>query len=151
MKLENDIIYILKEQINGYKSLHEVLKKEKICLVNIDPDEVTEISKVKDTIVMRLRLLEEERVRLIKAYVGDNDIQGDVDLKELERLTGNTIFSSLRSQLLSLLQTIDDMNKFNSILIDRSINHIKTTSSFINSYSRENIKNTTGVLLSKET
>jgi hypothetical protein len=43
------------------------------------------------------------------------------------------------------------MNKFNSILIDRSINYIKTTTNFMSSFSEENISKTTGVLLSKET
>jgi hypothetical protein len=81
----------------------------------------------------------------------DNGITGDINLKELGRITGNDIFPILRSKLLSLLQSIEEMNKFNSILIDRSINYTKTTSNFITSYTKENIGQTTGVLLSKET
>ncbi len=151
MKSEDDIIHILKEQIKGYKCLHEVLKEEKICLVNINPDKVSELSKEKDTIVMRLRLLEEERVRLVNEFARVNDMAGDINLKQLALVTGNNAFTTLRSQLISLLQNVDEMNKFNSILIDRSINYIKSTTNFMSSFSRENNSQKTGVLLSKET
>lgn len=151
MTFEEAIINILQEQIKTYKALLVLLKEEKECLVNINPDKVSELSKEKDTIVMRLRLLEEERVRLVHEFVRFNEMTGEVNLKELAKVTGNDLFVTLRSQLMSLLQNVEEMNKFNSILIDRSINYIKTTTNFISSFSNENISKTTGVLLSKET
>ena len=151
MTFEEAIINILQEQIKTYKALLVLLKEEKECLVNINPDKVSELSKEKDTIVMRLRLLEEERVRLVNEFVRFNEMTGEVNLKELAKVTGNDLFVTLRSQLMSLLQNVEEMNKFNSILIDRSINYIKTTTNFISSFSNENISKTTGVLLSKET
>jgi flagellar biosynthesis/type III secretory pathway chaperone len=128
-----------------------LLKEEKDCLVNIKPDKVPVLSKEKDTIVMRLRLLEEERVRLVNEFVRENEISGKVNLKQLATITGNDDFITLRSKLVSLLQNVEEMNKFNSILIDRSINYIKTTTSFFGTFSEENAAKTTGVLLSKET
>jgi flagellar biosynthesis/type III secretory pathway chaperone len=151
MRLEEAIINILKEQIKSYKALLVLLKEEKDCLVNIKPDKVPVLSKEKDTIVMRLRLLEEERVRLVNEFVRENGISGKVNLKQLATITGNDDFITLRSKLVSLLQNVEEMNKFNSILIDRSINYIKTTTNFMSSFSEENISKTTGVLLSKET
>ena len=151
MRSEEAIINILQEQIKSYKALLDLLKEEKECLVNINPDKVSELSKEKDTIVMRLRLLEEERVRLVNEFVRENGISGKVNLKQLATITGNDDFSTLRSKLVSLLQNVEEMNKFNSILIDRSINYIKTTTSFFGTFSEENAAKTTGVLLSKET
>ncbi len=151
MTTEEDIIQILSEQVKGYRLLHDILKKEKICLVNINADEVAEISKEKDTVVMRLRLLEEERVRLVNKFTHDNEIPNTVNLRELAKLTGNSMFVSLRSQLLSLLQTIEELNRFNSILIDRSLNYFKTTTNFISTFAEESMTQDTGVLLSKET
>ena len=151
MTSEEAIINILQEQIRSYKALLVLLKEEKECLVNINPDKVSELSKEKDTIVMRLRLLEEERVRLVNEFVRENGISGKVNLKQLATITGNDDFSTLRSKLVSLLQNVEEMNKFNSILIDRSINYIKTTTSFFGTFSEENAAKTTGVLLSKET
>ena len=151
MTLERAVIRILKEQINTYKMLHDLLKKERLCLVELNAEKIAEISKEKDTVIMRLRLLEEERIRLITKFGGDNKINGDINLNDLEKLTGNNMFTVLRSQLLSLLQNIEEMNKFNSILIDHSINYIRTTANFINTLTDGNISQTTGVLLSKET
>ncbi len=151
MTSDQAIISILKEQINTYKILYDILKKERACLIDINAEEVEEISKEKDTVIMRLRLLEEERMRLTKKFTDDNGITGDINLEELGKLTKNNIFPALRSQLLSLLQSLEEMNKFNSVLIDRSIRYIRTSTNFFNSFNMENIPHTTGVLLSKET
>ncbi|RJR15185.1 MAG: flagellar protein FlgN [Nitrospiraceae bacterium] len=144
------IINILQEQIKTYKVFHDLLNKERACLVKIDSEKVDEISKVKDTVIMKLRLLEEERQRLIKQYAEVNGIDMDINLDKLGQLTGNTIFHEMRSQLLSLLQSIEEMNKFNSILIDRSLNHIKNNTNFFNLFKKEQNPDSTGVLLSKE-
>ncbi len=151
MTSDRAIESIIKEQINTYKILLDLLKKERTCLVDINAEEVEEISKEKDTVVMRLRLLEEERQRLIKKFSEDNNVDSDINLEELGKLTGNKVFPILRSQLLSLLQGIEEMNKFNSILIDRSIKYIRTTANFFSSFMTERLPQTTGVVVSKET
>lgn len=151
MASEKSIINILEEQINTYKKLHDLLNSERECLVKIDADKVEEISKEKDTIIMRLRLLEEERQRLIIQFAEDNSASANINLNELGQLTGNSQFSELRSRLMSILQSIEEMNQFNSILIERSINYIKTNRSFFNSFASEQKPQSTGILLSKET
>ncbi|NOZ68726.1 MAG: flagellar protein FlgN [Deferribacteres bacterium] len=142
---------ILKEQINTYKTLHDLLGRERECLLNIDAERLEEISKEKDTIVMRLRLLEEERRRLIIKIAGDRGVSAEINLRELAGITGNDVFSELRSTLLSLLQSIEEMNRFNSILIDRSINYIRTNINFLRPFTKEDVPLTSGALLSKET
>lgn len=151
MTSEEAIINILQEQIKAYKMLHDILMKEKEYLVNIKPDKVSELSKEKDTVVMMLRLLEEERIRLVREFVKDNEITGEINLKVIAGHTGNNTFLELRSQLFSLLQNVEEMNKFNSILIDRSISYIRNTTNFIGAFTEERPAKTTGVLLSKET
>lgn len=151
MTTEKAIINILEEQIGTYKTLHMLLRKERKCLLDFDAEKVEQISKEKDTVIMTLRLLEEERVRLVKQYAEDNDIDSNVTLDALGKLTGNTLFPDLRSQLLSLLQNIEEMNRFNSILIDRSLNYIQSTTNFFNLFKNENSPQSAGTLLSKET
>jgi len=151
MTSDTAIISILKEQVKSYKILHDLLNKERTCLVDMDSGRIEEISKGKDTVVMRLRLLEEERQRLIRQFADDNDVDVNINLDELGRLTGNSLFHDLRSQLLSLLQSIEEMNKFNSILIERSIRYIRTNNSFFKSFTGESMVRSSGVLLSKET
>ena len=151
MTSEKAIEYVLKEQIITYRMLHDILKKERACLVNIDTEKIEEISKEKDTTVMRLRLLEEERQRLTTKFIAENDLDENINLNDLGKLTGNDMLLELRSQMISLLQSIEEMNQFNSSLIDRSINNIKNTMNFISTFSKEDNTRTSGVLLSKET
>jgi len=151
MTSDTAIISILKEQVKSYKTLHDLLKKERACLVDMDAGRIEEISKEKDTVVMRLRLLEEERQRLIKKFADDNCVDVNINLEQLGKLTGNIIFHDLRSQLLSILQGIEEMNKFNSILIERTIRYIRTNSSFFKSFTGESMVQSSGVFLSKET
>jgi flagellar biosynthesis/type III secretory pathway chaperone len=151
MTSDTAIISILKEQVKSYKLLHDLLKKERVCLVDMDSGRIEEISKGKDTIIMRLRLLEEERQRLIRQFADDNYVDVNINLEELGRLTGNTVFHDLRSQLLSILQSIEEMNKFNSILIERTIRYIRTNTGFFKSFTGESMVQSSGVLLSKET
>jgi flagellar biosynthesis/type III secretory pathway chaperone len=61
MTSEKAIESILKEQINTYKMLYDLLKKERECLVHIDAEKVAEISKEKDTVIMRLRDFSKKR------------------------------------------------------------------------------------------
>ena len=133
MTPEQAIEQILKEQIATYKTLKDILTTERKALVDIDVENIERISKKKDTVIMRLRLLEEERQRLLSEFISTKDLSGDINLKELSKLTGNEIFFDLRSQLLSILQSIDELNKFNSLLIDKSIRYYQTTTNHINS------------------
>ena len=151
MTSDKAILNILEEQLRSYKIFHDLLIKERECLVKINPEMVEEISKEKDTVIMRLRLLEEERQRLVRKFADEHTIDGEVNLKVVGRITGNERFNTVRSQLLSLLQSIAEINKFNSILIDRSIHYLKMTSNFIGSFSNQDITKTSGVMLSKET
>ncbi|UCH81546.1 MAG: flagellar protein FlgN [Nitrospiraceae bacterium] len=151
MTSDQAIISILTEQVNSYRILLDLLKEERKGLVNLDAEKIEHISKEKDTVVMRLRLLEEERVRLIGEFAEHNGIEKDITLVTLGELTHNELIPELRSRLLSLLQSIEEMNRFNTVLIDRSLQHVRTSSSFFNSFSTEHTPPNTGVLLSKET
>ena len=149
MTSDQAIISILKEQVNTYKMLLDLLKDERKCLVDINAERIEDISKEKDTVIMRLRLLEEERQRLLTEFNNDNDIESDITLAELGKLTGNSQIPELRSQLISLLQSIEEMNRFNTVLIDRSLHHVRTSSGFFKSFFNENAPPNTGVLLSR--
>lgn len=151
MTSEQAIEQILKDQISTYKSLKDILGEERRSLVDIDVENIEKISKEKDTLIMRLRLLEEERQRLLTEFTATRDVPMDINLKQLSELTGNEIFFDLRSQLLSLLQSIDELNKFNSLLIDKSLRYYTTTTNFINSFQPGNMAQSSGVLFSKET
>jgi len=151
MTSESQLVSLLKEQLRTYRVFHELLNRERTCLVEMNASAVEDISREKDTVLLKLRLLEEERQRLIEDFRVRSGTQGPVNLEELGRITGNNDFSALRTSLLSVIQGIDEMNKFNGVLIDRSLNHIRTTNSFINLFHGDRDARPSGILISKET
>ncbi len=134
MSLISSIRNILHEQINGYRDLLDVLQKERNCLIEFNASGVETLSKEKDTVILRLNLLEEERIRLMNKFKNENSINGDLNLQKLSELTHDDTFQKLRSQLMSLLQSIAELNEFNRILIERSLYFIKNTAQFLDSF-----------------
>jgi hypothetical protein len=150
MMIIDSIKSILIEQIKSYRVLLELLQRERECLINLDAHEVENLSKEKDTTLLRLRLLEEERLRLIKKYSADNVILGNVSLQRLSELTADNDFQLMRSQLISLLQSIQELNDFNMILIHRSLSIVRHSVGFLESCGLHITPNNTGIMLSKE-
>ncbi|MBF0536806.1 MAG: flagellar protein FlgN [Nitrospirae bacterium] len=154
MKTTDALKKILNEQVLGYKALFELLQVERQSLVDFNEESVERLAKEKDTILLKLRLLEDERVRLMRKYSleaskeartrqtqpGANDgsnqqaytnIKADMTLKELAEITGDSIFLEIRSKLRSLLQSIEELNDYNKILIERSINYLRNNLNFL--------------------
>jgi flagellar biosynthesis/type III secretory pathway chaperone len=141
---------ILGEQINGYRTLLEVLQRERACLVHLNPEGVETLAKEKDTIMLKLRLLEEERMRLVRAFAAETGSTGTMTLQRLHEMTGDEAYSGLRSQMLSLVQAISELNEFNKILIERSSNFVRRTLGFIDSFGLTVDRKKTGSVLSRE-
>lgn len=70
MSIFENIKSVLSEQVIGYRTLIDILRQERECLVCFNPAGVESLSREKDTIVLKLKLLEEERVRLVRAFAG---------------------------------------------------------------------------------
>jgi len=150
MRIIDSIKSILTEQIKSYRALLGLLQRERECLISLDADEVENLSKEKDTILLRLRLLEEERIRLIKRYSADNEIRGRISLQSLLELTEDNDFQVMRSQLTSLLQSIQELNDLNMILIERSLSVVRQSVGFLESSGLNINQNNTGAVFSKE-
>lgn len=134
MKTIEAIKSILIEQINGYRSLMNILQRERACLLNFNPSGIENLSKEKDNLVLKLRLLEEERLRLLDNYSKEAGIDGELSLNRLYDITGDDAFKVIRLQFISLIQAISELNEFNRILIDRSLNFLKGATNVFDSY-----------------
>jgi len=150
MGIVESIKSILSEQVTGYRVLLDVLRRERECLVQIDAAGVEELSKEKDTIVLKLKLLEEERIRLVRAFSADRRLAGAVALQKIAELTGDESLHGLRLQLLSLLQGIAEFNEFNKVLIERSSAIVRNSLSFLGSCGVSLQNRSSGSLLSRE-
>jgi hypothetical protein len=150
MSIEQSIKNILSEQVSGYQMLMEVLRREREYLVHFNAAGVEALSKEKDTVVLQLRLLEEERIRLVRAFAADRKLDEDLSLQRLVEITGDEAFQRLRLQLISLLQGIVELNEFNRVLIERSSGVVKNALQFLSSLGVNlNTKNT-GTRISRE-
>ena len=141
---------ILGEQVKGYQALLEVLQRERACLVHLNPEGVETLAKEKDTIMLKLRLLEDERVRLVQAFSRETGVTGDMTLQRIHQITGDAAYTRLRSQMLSLVQSISELNEFNKILIERSSNFVRRTLGFLDSLGPSTDRKTAGSVLSRE-
>lgn len=150
METAENIKSILSEQVIGYRSLLDILRKEREYLVHFNASGVEMLSKEKDTIVLKLRLLEEERVRLVRVFSRDHGINHDVALQRISEITGDPTFQHLRLQLISLLQGVVEFNEFNKVLIERSSSVVKNALSFLGSFGLNIPGGNTGSLISRE-
>ncbi|NOZ25518.1 MAG: flagellar protein FlgN [Nitrospirae bacterium] len=132
MKNPVQILKILDEQVRSYSRLYELLKGEKEAIVSFDPLQVERLAKEKDSLVLQLRLLEEERKRLVDEFFGDGN--GGRSISDLHTATGDKRFLDLRSRLLSLLQGIGELNEVNRLLIERASLHLRASSAFLQAF-----------------
>lgn len=158
MALIETIKKVLIEQVQGCRLLLELLQREKICLINLQMGEIEALTKEKDILVLKLRLLEEERGRLIDRFVFENfsDLPGEgpafqkISLLKLAELTGETTFIEIRSKLISLSQGIKELNDLNKVMIDRTLGFLKRNTKFLGVVYPETSKGEKGRLLSME-
>jgi flagellar biosynthesis/type III secretory pathway chaperone len=133
MTIAENIKAILTEQVSGYRSLLDILQRERESLIHFSAQSVEVLSKEKDTVVLKLRLLEEERIRLVSVYAAGEAIAEQDAFKRLHEQAGDDSFQRLRLQLISLLQSITELNGFNRILIEHSVGVVKNALNFLSS------------------
>ncbi|MBF0488389.1 MAG: flagellar protein FlgN [Nitrospirae bacterium] len=159
MKTANEIKKVLTLQIEGYKALFELLKRERENLVDFNEQGVEGLAKEKYTQTLKLRLLEEERLRLMKKLVTEinsvppkngGSVSVDMNINTLAEITGDADFNGIRTMLKSLLQSIDELNEFNKVLIDRSLKYVRNNINFLNLHGVNPTVGKTGVFLARE-
>lgn len=144
---------ILLEQEKCCKALVDLLQKERAYLVDFEVGGIEELTKGKDTLLLRLRLLEEERIRLTAALAAaSGGPPADVTLRGLADRTGDAELAGIRLKLVSLAQSIEDLNSFNRHLIDRSLGSIRCATGFFQAFGGSLPERpASGALVSRET
>jgi flagellar biosynthesis/type III secretory pathway chaperone len=145
---------ILLEQENCCKALVGLLQKERGALIHFELNGLEQLAKEKDTLLLRLRLLEDERLRLSEMLSADDrlGLPRDVTLRTLAERTGDAELAGIRLRLVSLVQSIEDLNGFNRHLIDRSLGNIRCASGFFQAFGGPlGGRDSSGTLLSRET
>lgn len=150
MSSADSIKSILNEQVAGYRALLDVLQQERASLLAFNPLGVETLAKEKDTVVMKLKLLEEERMRLVRVYAAETGTAESDAFRRLAERARDDSFQRLRLQLISLLQSITELNAFNRVLIERSAAVVKNALNFLGSCGAAAPAARAGALLSRE-
>jgi len=157
MRLLEAIQKILVEQVQGCRLLLELLQREKVCLLDLQMDRIEALTKEKDILILKLRLLEEERKRLLDQFIRENPqyystepIFQKISLRKLAEVTGEPLFLDLRSKLISLSQSIKELNDLNKVMIDRTLGFLKKNNQFLGLFYPGSSRGEKGRLLSRE-
>lgn len=127
----NELKNVLKAQINAYDELVTILQREREALITFSPDEIEALSKEKDMIIMKIKLFDEERIKLL-SIISSNFCNGEpVTLSKLVEITNDEEYRDLGLKIISLIQTVAELNEFNKILIEKSSRHIKSFLNFL--------------------
>ena len=125
----NEFLGLLEEEKNILIALLETMQDEKKAVVNSELKELNETSKKKENIILKIRILEEQRVRMLGQLadsIGYSD--GVLTLIILSQLVEEPFSSRLmeyHANLLALTHSIHDINKGNNALLLHSIDLIK--------------------------
>lgn len=130
---------ILVEEVQGCRLLLELLQREKRCLLELQMEGIEALTKQKDVLVLKLRLLEEERERLLGSFLllnfpgflTEESPSRKITLQKLAELTGEPFFQEMRSKLISLSQSIKELNDLNKVMIDRTLVFLKKNNQFL--------------------
>lgn len=130
---------ILNEQVDSFRLLLDLLQRERACIRDLRPECVEEIAKEKNTLVLRLKLLEEERLTLVEKFLPESSLGGsaeELSLEKLYELTGDSDLRDIKAKLLSLLRSVDELNTFNRMLIERSLHCVRGAESLFDFVNR---------------
>ena len=141
MSFESASVYgglldLLEGEARHYRALLSVLEGEKKAIVASNLDELKKTGREKEELLLKVRELEEQRQIMIKSIAEFLELSPDdltiTKLAELVEEPYSARFSRLRSELLPLSRTIQDMNEGNKALIEHSAELVRSAFSFLN-------------------
>jgi flagellar biosynthesis/type III secretory pathway chaperone len=156
------LIGLLEHTTELYQALLAVVQNEKNAVVGLDLQQLNEACKAKDNLLLKLRILEEQREQImarLAAEIGCSP-QG-LTLSQLSLLVDESYacrLVALSRDLLALIQSLQSATQQNKFLISHSMQLIQSSYNLLNNlmaadplyYRSGNVQNTdrTGKLLS---
>lgn len=123
-----DLVSCLEDLVKIYRSLLEVVRREKEILVESRLDELNENNKAKDTLLVRIRSLENSRTKLARDLAVLTS--SDVDQPRLLELASNMPkdqgdrLRNMHSVLELLIRRVSEVNKTNEELVQSALRSI---------------------------
>lgn len=153
-RLLNKLIELLEHETQLYQSFFCVVQDEKNAIVNLDLQQLNEAGKAKDSLLLKLRILEKQREHLmikLAAEIGC-PVQG-LTLTRLSSLADESDARRLlerRTDLVALIASLQDAAQENKFLMSHSMQLIQGSYNLLNNlmvanplyYRSGNVQNT---------
>ncbi|MFV1951195.1 MAG: flagellar protein FlgN [Nitrospinota bacterium] len=134
--LLDDLQTILLDEIDLYRELLSILQKEKEVMIEVSADKIMKCIKEKETLGLKLRMLEDYRISVVKKLSDKLNIpEEDIKLSRLSEIADEPYSSQFKrysSDIRSLAMSIDEVNRYNKEFIERSLTSIRSSLSMLN-------------------
>ena len=135
--LLNEFLGLLEGELDLYRSLFLVLQKEKEAVVDSKLKELNESSKEKENLLLKIRILEEQRLKLLEKLADFLEFPSqDLTLSKLSQMVEEPYSTQLKdyyANFLALIQNIQDVNKTNKALVMHSMELVRGSLTLFNS------------------
>ncbi len=106
METIRNLIDVLESEFALYQELLELLISERKIITEWDIDKIVEITKIKDTILYKEKLLEEAREKIIKKLSDDKDINLTDIIDKLEDEQEKTKLLELKTNISNIITKV---------------------------------------------
>lgn len=122
------LVVVLEDQIRVYRHLLEIVRKEKDILVSANLDDLNENNRAKESMLLKIRSLEAQRLHVALEVFRALGLQGDYPrLLEMARHLDEVNSDKLRnihSVLELLLKRVQEYNRQNEALVQAALTNI---------------------------
>jgi flagellar biosynthesis/type III secretory pathway chaperone len=130
------LLGLLEHATELYQSLFAVVQQEKDAVVGLNLHQLNHACKAKDNLLLKLRILEEQREQLMDKLASDlNCSPQEISLTQLSQWVEEPyagMFRKCSTDLLSLIQTLQEANQQNKALLSHSLELIHGSYNLLN-------------------
>ena len=135
--LLNRLLMLLADEVGLYRSLLDVCRDERRALLSFELDGITTTSKKKENLILKVRILEEQRAHLIHQIAGSLNLPAAeltiTRLAEKVDIRYSYKLSERGAELLSVIEEIGRLQHANRSLMTHSQGLVSSSLSFLNS------------------
>lgn len=129
--LLTELLGLLEGEIDLYGSLLLALQKEKRAVVDSNLDELIETNREKESLFLKIRILEEHRITVLEKLAEDlGQLAQNLTLTKLSQLVDepqSTQLTDCHSRFLSLAQSIQEVSLGNKALLNHSLDLVRSS------------------------
>lgn len=139
----------LKKEIGLYKEFITVLQKETEDIVGRDYKGLYETAGLKEGLIIRIERAGRSRGALMHEAAVSLGVGGELKMTSIiDKVSGSLRDDLAKSQstILSLLESIKEINRLNSLVVKESLDNINKTLGFLGNFMPAAVYNPTGAL-----